>query len=140
MAILLKFLFLLLWHCLIIILFSYSVTMSEASNENNAIIGKWSKISFSSSSSSSPQSDCSSIYPDDLEFKNGGIYRGFKGINKNEFTVWDAGSYEILSTEQIKISTANDAEIVYTFSIKNNTLNFLDKNKCQFQYQKTITN
>jgi len=140
MAILLKFLFFLLWHCLIIILFSYSVTMSEASNENNAIIGKWSKISFSSSSSSSPQSDCSSIYPDDLEFKNGGIYRGFKGINKNEFTVWDAGSYEILSTEQIKISTANDAEIVYTFSIKNNTLNFLDKNKCQFQYQKTITN
>ena len=117
----------------------YSVTMSEASNENNAIIGKWSKISFSpssSSSSSSPQSDCSSIYPDDLEFKNGGIYRGFKGINKNEFTVWDAGSYEILSREQIKISTANDAEIVYTFSIKDNILNFLDKNKCQFQYQK----
>ena len=113
--------------------------MSEASKESNAIIGKWSKISFSisSSSSSSPQSDCSSIYPDDLEFKNGGIYRGFKGINKNEFTVWDAGSYEILSTEQIKISTANDAEIVYTFSITdNNILNFLDKNKCQFQYQK----
>lgn len=110
--------------------------MSDASNENNAIIGKWSKISFSTTSSSSPQSDCSSIYPDNLEFKNGGIYRGFKGTNKNEFTVWDAGSYEILSTEQIKISTANDAEIVYTFSIKDNILNFLDKNKCQFQYQK----
>ena len=109
--------------------FSYSVTMSEISTEHNFIIGKWSKIS---------QSECSSIYPDELEFKNNGIYRGFKGINKNEFTLWDAGSYEIFSNEQIKISTANDAEIVYIFSFKDNNLNFLDKDKCKFQYQKTI--
>jgi hypothetical protein len=73
-----------------------------------------------------------------LEFKDDRIYRGFKGINKNEFTIWDAGSYEILSSEQIKISTANDAEIIYTFSIKDKILNFLDQNTCKFQYQKTI--
>jgi hypothetical protein len=109
--------------------FSYSVTMSETSIEHNFIIGKWSKISHS---------ECSSIYPDDLEFKDDRIYRGFKGINKNEFTIWDAGSYEILSSEQIKISTANDAEIIYTFSIKDKILNFLDQNTCKFQYQKTI--
>jgi hypothetical protein len=105
--------------------------MSEPSNEYTSIIGKWTKIS---------KTECSMIYPDDLEFQDGGIYRGYKGINKNEFTVWDAGSYEILSREQIKISTANDAEIIYTFSITDNILNFLDKDNCQFQYQKTIKN
>ena len=124
-----------LMYCLIIImLFTYPITMSESSNENNIIIGKWTKISKTVSS----QSECSSKYPDNIEFKSGGIYRGFKGIDKNEFTIWDVGSYKLLSKDQIKISTANDAQIAYTFSIKDNILYFLDKEKCQFQYQKDL--
>ncbi|HSF49986.1 MAG TPA: hypothetical protein VLA74_04420 [Nitrososphaeraceae archaeon] len=101
--------------------------MSGSSNEHNIIIGKWTKIT---------NSECSNLYPDNLEFKERGIYRGFKGLDKKEFTIWDAGSYEIIDNNQMKISTANDAEILYNFSIHDNTLEFLDENRCKFRYQK----
>jgi hypothetical protein len=104
--------------------------MRDTSNtySYNAIIGKWTKIS---------NLECSRMYPDDLEFNEKRSYRGLKGLDKNKFTLWDVGSYEILSDHQIKISTANDEVIIYTFSIKDNILNFIDENNCQFQYQKS---
>ena len=113
-----------------IISVSYFITMRDTYKiySYNEIIGKWTKIS---------NLECSRMYPDELEFNEKGIYRGFKGLDKNKFILWDVGSYEILSDYQIKISTANDELIVYTFSIKDNILNFLDNNNCQFKYQKS---
>lgn len=67
---------------------------------------------------------------------NNGIYYGSKGENKNEFTIWDAGSYEIISDTKIKISTANDKEIIYNFSTYDNLLNFVDEEDCHIQYKR----
>jgi hypothetical protein len=67
-----------------------------------------------------------------------GIYAGHKGELGTDFTLWDSGTYRILSENKIKISTANDAEIVYSFSYsnENDTITFSDDNNCQFQYRR----
>jgi hypothetical protein len=96
-------------------------------NQNKNIIGKWIKIKLSF---------CGEKYPDELNFLKNGIYSGSKGENKKEFTIWDAGSYEIISDNRIKISTANDKEIIYHFSTHNNLLNFVDEENCEIQYKR----
>jgi hypothetical protein len=98
----------------------------DGSKKNNKILkGVWEKITLT---------ECSNEYPDLIEFKGAGIYTGSR--NSGEFTIWDAGSYEITSGNSIKISTANDAEINYTFSIDKDKLTFIDGNDCKFIYEK----
>ena len=98
----------------------------DGTNKTNKILkGVWEKIT---------ESECSNQYPDLIEFKEAGIYIGSK--NSGEFTIWDAGSYEIISGNSIKISTANDAEIKYTFFIDEGNLTFTDINNCKFVYEK----
>lgn len=80
---------------------------------------------------------CSETYPDELEFLESGIYVGRKGETANKFTLWDAGEYEVLSEDQVRISTANDEEIVYRFAISGATLKFVDEDECEFQYRQT---
>ena len=92
---------------------------------NKILTGVWEKITLT---------ECSSQYPDLIEFKEAGIYVGSK--NSGDFTVWDAGNYEIISENNLKISSANDAEINYTFFIDKNKLTFNDGNNCKFTYEK----
>lgn len=80
--------------------------------------------------------ECSDIYPDEIELFESGTYEGRKGEAGGEFTLWDAGEYEVLSEDRIKISTANDAEIVYRFAISHDRLTFVDEDGCEFKYRR----
>ena len=101
------------------------MALDDTKKTDKILKGLWEKIT---------ESECSNQYPDLLEFKEAGIYIGSK--NSGEFTIWDAGSYEIISGNSIKISTANDAEINYTFFIDKDKLTFTDGNNCKFVYEK----
>lgn len=95
-------------------------------SQNKNIVATWTKI----------QASCNEKYPDKLEFFNNGLYRGSIGNNDNEFTIWDAGNYEIISDSKIKISTANDEVIMYSYLINDNILNFVDREGCEIRYKK----
>lgn len=101
--------------------------MQGNDNQNRDVMGRWKKI---------VEAKCSDIYPDDLEFKPRNIYFGLKGDSGTEFTLWDSGGYQIVSSDQIKISTANDAEIVYKFSVSKDILKFTDNNGCEIRYRR----
>ncbi|MBI5328605.1 MAG: hypothetical protein HZB80_10020 [Deltaproteobacteria bacterium] len=102
---------------------AWSESMSEQTSQ---LIGDWEKIT---------RSACSQIYPDSIQFQEGGLYFGQKDL-PCMFTQWDVGTYEIVGPNQIKISTANDAIIAYKFSISNDILTFVDPDGCEFKYQK----
>lgn len=97
----------------------------ESSESQKSLVGIWKKLTTTK---------CSEIYPDDLEFTKRGTYVGKKRQGAGEFTWWDSGEYEVLTENQVKISTANDAEIIYRFSIFGNVLTFVDEDGCEFQY------
>lgn len=90
------------------------------------LVGNWEKVS---------RSECSQAYPDSLHFQEGGLYFGQKDP-PGTFTLWDAGTYEIVDLEHIKISTANDAIVTYDFSITDDVLGFIDPDGCEFKYQR----
>jgi len=92
-----------------------------------SLVGRWRKITTSK---------CSGIYPHDLEFRRQGLYTGLKGEGRREFTLWDAGEYRVLSEDEIRISTANDALITYRFTMSGDTLTFVDKDGCEFKYRR----
>jgi len=92
-----------------------------------SLVGTWRKITTSR---------CSVIYPDDIEFRRRGLYTGMKGEGRRVFTLWDAGEYRVLSENEIRISTANDALITYRFTMSGDTLTFVDKDGCEFKYRR----
>jgi hypothetical protein len=89
-------------------------------------VGSWEKITRSS---------CSNLYPDTIQFKESGIYFGQKDP-PGTFIQWDAGTFEVISHKQIKISMANDAIVVYEFSIQNDVLTFIDPDGCEYSYRR----
>jgi hypothetical protein len=95
------------------------------STETSAFVGNWEKLT---------SSQCSQLYPDQLEFRERGVYFGHKN-QPGMFTLWDVGSYEIISPTQVKISLANDAIITYQYSLTNGILAFVDPSQCEFKYR-----
>lgn len=91
-----------------------------------ALKGQWEKTS---------PSRCAEQYPDRLEFRDGGLYFGHKDP-AGTFTQWDVGTWEMAGSNQIKLSTANDAVISYEWSLSGDLLTFKDAEGCEFQYRK----
>jgi hypothetical protein len=89
-------------------------------------LGAWEKITASA---------CSRPYPDRIDFQEQGLYFGHTEP-PGTFTEWDVGTYEIISSTEVKISTANDAVIAYTFSLSSDVLTFVDPDRCEFKYRK----
>lgn len=103
------------------------VTQSETMPiQTPQLVGNWEK---------STSSTCSEVYPDGIQFQEGGLYFGHKNP-PGTFTQWDVGTFEVVSPEQIKISLANDAIVTYEFSILNDVLKFVDPDGCEFNYQR----
>jgi len=91
------------------------------------IAGTWKKIT---------ESKCSKIYPELIDFKSNNI---FSAKNEKESTihpVWDSGSYDLINSDKIKISTSYDAVLTYHYEIRNGILEFKDDSECTFQYKK----
>lgn len=97
--------------------------MSEESRK--ALIGRWRRTGRS------PGDD---LYPDTIEFTDRGVYFGAK--EPGEFTLWDSGGYEALPASKVRISTANDAEILYPFKVEDDVLTFTDEKGTRIQYRR----
>jgi hypothetical protein len=93
------------------------------------LVGVWEKIT---------RGKCDELYPEQLEFSDRGIYFGKRDEMSASLyhPVWDAGRYEVIGEHQIKISTANDAEINYEFYASQETLTFRDRDGCEFKYRR----
>jgi hypothetical protein len=92
------------------------------------LVGRWTKTTTG---------DCSAIYPDELEFVDRDRYRGTKGAEGQDFTLWDVGTYVVLPDGRVRISTANDAQIAYSVTMEGDLLTFTDDRGCQFAYQRS---
>lgn len=97
--------------------------MSE--EPKKVLIGRWRKTT---------RSPGDEIYPNEIDFTDRGVYFGTK--EPGEFTLWDSGGYEALPAGRVRISTANDAEIVYRFSVEDDVLTFTDEKGSRFQYRR----
>ena len=64
-----------------------------------------------------------------------GRYRGHKD-QQGAFTIWDIGTFETVSADEVKLSTANDAVRSYRFSATADVLTFVDPENCTFQYRR----
>lgn len=102
---------------------------ASAHEERVAIVGTWEKITHAR---------CDERYPERLQFSERGIYLGQSEETAASLyhTVWDAGRYEIINAHQIKLSTSNDAEVIYHFSAAPDLLTFRDEAGCEFAYQR----
>ena len=89
------------------------------------LVGTWRKVS------SQP---CDEPYPDELEFHEA-TYLGRKG-SEQRFVVWDAGIYEIVEPDQVRISIATDELLLYRFALSGDRLTFEDATGCEFQYRR----
>ena len=88
------------------------------------LAGKWKKISTA---------PCAQVYPAEIEFFERPRYLGRKGPDQG-FIWWDAGSYEVVSENQVRLSVATDAQTLYRFAISGYILTFIDDESCEFQY------
>ena len=73
-----------------------------------SMVGRWKK--------QLPRDPRQEVYPDILEFQPNGLYNGTPAA-RDHFVIWDVGRYVVESPEQVKLSTANDAEISYRFEL-----------------------
>ena len=90
------------------------------------IAGTWKKVTAES---------CAEIYPDEIEFMERPRFLAKKGPSQG-FIWWDAGSYEILGDDQVRMSTANDELVIYKTKLEGNVLTFTDQHGCTFSYQR----
>ena len=91
-----------------------------------SLVGKWKKVSTA---------DCDASYPHEIEFFERPRYLARKGPGQG-FIWWDAGTYEVVDENQVKISTATDEQVLYRFSLSGDVVTFVDKSGCEFRYQR----
>ena len=90
------------------------------------LYGRWEKL---------PHPPCAQRYPDSLEFQERGLYVG-RSEPPGTFTLWDAGTFELLDSQHLQLSTANDALVTYDVSWQQGRLTFVDADGCVFAYRK----
>ena len=89
------------------------------------LVGTWRKTS---------SAECDRQYPDEIEFREA-TFLARKGPGQG-FIVWDAGGYDVTAPGEVKIDTASDEQVHYRFSLDGDTLTFVDRNGCEFRYQR----
>jgi len=91
----------------------------------DSLVGRWRKVSAPA---------CAADYPDELEILARGTHRGRQ--RDGGYAVWDAGSVELVDEGRVRISTANDAEPIYQFTLDGRRLTFVDPQGCSFTYER----
>ena len=90
------------------------------------IAGTWKKVTAES---------CAEFYPDEIDFQERPRFLARKGPSQR-FIWWDAGSYEIIADDQVKMSTASDELVIYKTGLDGDVLTFTDQHGCTFSYQR----
>ncbi len=75
-------------------------------------------------------SRCTEKYPNEIEFKESGLFFSSGGEN----SIWDIGEFELLSSKEITLSTIIDKVIKYEYSIDANKLLIVDDADCHVVY------
>jgi hypothetical protein len=89
------------------------------------LIGRWRKV---------PGERCDWKYPDELEFFEA-TYLGRKGPAQG-FILWDAGGYEAVGLDQVKIDIATDQQVVYRISSSETEFTVVDSEGCAIRYRR----
>lgn len=87
--------------------------------------GRWVKVSTS---------NCDRQYPNEIEFREA-TYLARKGPGQG-FIIWDAGGYEIMAEDLVKIDIATDEQVPYSFSLAGDVVTFVDREGCEFSYRR----
>ena len=91
------------------------------------IAGTWKKVTAES---------CAENYPDEIEFfRDRARFLAKKGPSQR-FIWWDAGSYEIVADDQVRMSTASDELVIYKTRLEGDVLTFTDQHGCTYSYQR----
>ncbi|MCX8031143.1 MAG: hypothetical protein N3A59_06155 [Thermodesulfovibrionales bacterium] len=78
---------------------------------------------------------CSQIYPIFIEFHSNGLHYS-TGAKVGLLSACDTGSWEIINSRQIKISTISDTILAYKYLLSDDEFTFIDSQGCEFLYQK----
>jgi hypothetical protein len=89
------------------------------------LTGTWRKIS---------SQGCDRQYPDEIEFREA-TYLARKGPGQG-FIIWDAGGYQIVGPDEVKIEIATDEQVPYRFSVGGDVVTFNDREGCEFRYRR----
>jgi len=90
------------------------------------LMGKWKKISTG---------ECDQRYPYEIEFYQNPRFLAKRGPGQG-FIIWDTGRYEVLDSGRVQIQIATDQQVPYAFSLSGNELTFVDRDGCEFKYQR----
>ena len=90
-----------------------------------ALTGAWTKIS---------QDRAAASYPDQLEFGSGGLYIG--RMVSGALSRWDAGTWRLLESGTVKMSTARNGEILYQVETVGDVIAFRDPQGCEVRYRR----
>lgn len=88
------------------------------------LLGRWRKTG---------REPCAATYPDRLEFRADGQYRGVQDV-PGEYTVWDVGTFRVEGAGRVVLSTATDEHVAYQFRATADTLTFVDTSACTIVY------
>ena len=90
------------------------------------LAGKWKKISAG---------ECDKHYPAEIEFHEHPRFLAKKGPGQ-DFIQWDVGGYAVTGPGRVQIQIATDEQVPYEFSLSGNVLTFIDRDGCEFKYQR----
>lgn len=91
------------------------------------LIGRWRKVT--------PER-CAQAYPDSVELRPDGTYSGAMDPGSRYHPRWDVGTWAEAGTDAVRMSTANDARVIYGVSWNGDTLTFTDPQGCRVQYRR----
>ncbi|HEX8294287.1 MAG TPA: hypothetical protein VF570_21205 [Pyrinomonadaceae bacterium] len=105
------------------------MTDESGAKSREPFLGTWEKVT---------RNECGEKYPEQLQFTERGLYYGKseETAESRYHTVWDVGRFEPKDSRHVKLSTSNDAEIVYGFSASPDTLIFKDPDGCELTYRR----
>lgn len=105
------------------------MTDESGAKGRELFLGTWVKVT---------RNECGEKYPEQIQFTERGLYfdKSEETAESRYHTVWDVGRFELNDSRHVKLSTSNDAEIVYGFSATPDTLTFKDPDGCEFAYRR----
>ena len=90
------------------------------------LVGEWVR---------SDHSACAADYAAHVRFEDRGLYFGTTEP-PGGFTWWDGGTWEIVGSGQLAMSTANDAVVTYRYRVEGDALEVTDPSGCRFRYRR----